>query len=92
MCHWQLAARRSRIFILMLSLLGVIAGLAYIAHSQFGVMREAAYALVGGIGMLPMLGTVLVLILLESESLNQARQARLPDWVARRFGPAPQGG
>ncbi len=85
MCHWQVAARRSRLFIVMLTLLATISGLAYVAHAYGGMMREAAYALAGGLGMLPTLVTVLVLIVLESDALHQARTGRMPEWVQRRF-------
>ena len=91
MCHWQIAARRSWLFIAMLGLLGAVSGAAFLAHEYAGMMREAAYAFVGGVGMLPTLATVLILILLESESLHQARQGRLPPWVEQRFPPPSAG-
>lgn len=85
MCHWQVCARRSAILILMLCLLLVIAGLGWVAYTYAGMMKEAVWALIGGGGILPIMVTVLVLILMESEALYHANQAKLPKWVVERF-------
>jgi len=84
MCHWQVCARRSRIFIAMLTLLLLAAALAWAGHVYGGMMKEAAIALVIGLGILPVMGTVLVLIVIESDALYNANQARLPNWVVAR--------
>jgi len=85
MCHWQVCARRSRIFIGMLSLLMVAIALGWVGHVYGGMMKEAAIALVAGVGILPVMVTVLVLIIVESDALYHASQARLPAWVVERF-------
>jgi hypothetical protein len=85
MCHWQVCARRSRIFIAMLSLLGAVVLLGWAGHVYGGMMKEAAIALVVGIGILPVMVTVLVLIIVESDALYNANQAKLPAWVVARF-------
>ncbi len=87
MAHWQVAARRSRFFIGVLLALGGAIGLAWLSHTHLGMMKEAAWALVGGLGMLPTLVSVLALILLESDALHQARHGNLPGWAAARFAP-----
>ncbi len=89
MCHWQVCARRSRIFILMLVLLLVIIALGWAAHVYGGMMKEAAIAIVVGTGILPVMVTVLVLVIVESDALYHANQAKLPDWVVERY-PNPQ--
>ncbi|TVQ91595.1 MAG: hypothetical protein EA400_04690 [Chromatiaceae bacterium] len=89
MCHWQVSARRSRLFILVLLGLVGIAVAAWAAHVYGGVMKEAAIALAIGIGLLPVMVTVLVLILVESDALHQAHQGKLPGWVFERF-PNPE--
>jgi hypothetical protein len=53
------------------------------------MMKEAAIALVAGIGILPVMVTVLVLIIVESDALYNASQAKLPAWVVERF-PNPE--
>ena len=85
MCHWQVSARRSRILILMLSLLLVIMALGWVGYTYAGMMSEAVWALVGGVGLLPVMVTVLVLVIIESDSLYHASQAKLPNWVVERF-------
>jgi hypothetical protein len=87
MCHWQLCARRSWRFIAMLGLLLLVCLLGWIAHVQLGMMKEAVIALVIGAGLLPVMVTVLVLILVESEALYHANQAKLPHWVVEHFPP-----
>lgn len=100
MCHWQVCARRSRIFMSMLGLLLVVAALGWAGYAYGGLMKEAALALVIGIGILPVMVTILVLVVVESDALYHANQAKLPSWVVERFpcqeistplgqGPAP---
>ncbi len=89
MCHWQVCARRSRIFIGMLALSGLVILLGWAGHAYGGLMKEAAIALVIGTGILPIMVTVLVLIMVESDALYNANQAKLPAWVVERF-PNPE--
>jgi hypothetical protein len=90
MCHWQVCARRSQIFILMLSLLLFFVLMGWIGYTHLGLMREAVLALIVGIGILPVMVTVLILILFESEALYHANQAKLPDWVVERYPNPPE--
>ena len=85
MCHWQLCARRSKIFIAMLTMLLVISLMGWIGYTYLGMMKEAIMALIGGVGILPVMVTVLVLIIIESEALYHANQAKLPTWVIERL-------
>jgi hypothetical protein len=85
MCHWQVCARRSKIFIVMLTMLLTIMALGWVGYTYLGMMKEAVMALIGGLGILPVMVTVLVLIIIESEALYHANQAKLPDWVVERF-------
>jgi hypothetical protein len=89
MCHWQVTARRARIFISMLSLLLVVMTLGWVGYTYGGMMKEAVWALIGGTGILPIMVTVLVLVIVESDALYHANQAKLPKWVVERF-PNPE--
>ncbi len=89
MCHWQVCARRSRIFILVLVLLLVITGLGWVGYTYLRMMKEAVWALIGGLGLLPLMVTVLVLVIMESEALYHSQLAKLPRWVVERF-PNPE--
>lgn len=90
MAHWQVAARFSRIFIGMLVLLGLAAATAWFGYETLGLRKETALALAGGLGMLPTMVTMLVLIIIESDVLHQAAHGRLPRWIVRRY-PPPDG-
>jgi hypothetical protein len=85
MCHWQLCARRSRILIAMLVLLLIIMTLGWVGYTYAGMMKEAVWALVVGVGILPVMVTILVLVIIESDSLYHANQAKLPKWVVERY-------
>jgi hypothetical protein len=89
MCHWQVCARRSRLFLGMLILLLAIVAMGWVGYTYLGMMKEAVLALIGGVGILPVMVTVLVLVIVESEALYHANQARLPNWVVERF-PNPE--
>ncbi len=90
MCHWQVAARRSRIFLLMLLATLLVATLGWVGYAYLGMMKVMVIALVAGVGILPVMATVLVLIVMESDILHQAAQHRLPGGVVERF-PPPEG-
>lgn len=85
MCHWQLCAGRSRAFILTLLLFGFIAFLGWVGFTYFGMKQVAVMAMIGGAGVLPVMVTVLVLILMESDALHQAAQQKLPNWMIERY-------
>jgi hypothetical protein len=85
MCHWQVCARRSRIFIVMLLMLLFVMVVGWLGYTYLGWMKEAVMALVAGTGILPVMVTVLVLIIIESDALYHANQAKLPTWVVERF-------
>lgn len=80
--HWQIAARRSRFFLLMLSVVGSLMGIIYMLSG--GDMRPQHWAF-GGATFLPVMVSVLGLIIFESESLHQAKNAMLPNWVSERY-------
>lgn len=83
--HWQVAARWSKLLITVLAVLGSISAVAWYAQAQLGLMREMSYALAGGLGLLPTLVSVLVLVVIESDSLHHAKEGTYPKWARRRF-------
>ncbi|VAW60173.1 hypothetical protein MNBD_GAMMA08-2175 [hydrothermal vent metagenome] len=80
--HWQVAAKRSRFFLMMLTAAGSILGLIYMASG--GDMKPQHWAFAGA-SLLPVMVSVLGLIIFESESLHQAKTGILPKWVSERF-------
>jgi len=85
--HWQLCARRSRFFILMLGIM--IAAIIIVLLVSGGEPGPQHYAL-GGVAVLPTMLTVLALIIMESDAINQARQGILSKGMIERY-PVPEG-
>ncbi|NOQ80260.1 MAG: hypothetical protein GQ546_12775 [Gammaproteobacteria bacterium] len=89
MCHWQVALKRSYFFIKMLLLISAIAAFGLYGYTSLGWMKEAVYALIGGVCILPTMVTTLVLIIMESDALHQAGEGKLPDKMLDLY-PNPQ--
>lgn len=85
MCHWQLAARRSRLFIGVLCAAGVVIGVGWIGYTYLGWQRVPVLAFSGGVGLLPMMVTVLVLIVMQSDALHQASHGKMPASLYQRY-------
>lgn len=81
-CHWQIAARRSQLFIAMLGFMGLIV-IAVLLISG-GEPKPQHYA-IGGVGMLPTMLTILALIVMESDAMHQARLGKLPAHILQKF-------
>lgn len=85
MCHWQICAKRSRFFIGMMLLALLFAALGWVGYAYGGMRKEAVIALLIGTSILPIMVTVLVLIMMESEALYHSNLCRLPNWVVEQF-------
>ena len=83
--HWQIARRWSLIFSGVLLLLCTVSFLGWLGQAYTNMMKEMVYALIGGLGLLPTLVTVLVLVVIESDSLHHAGMGTLPKSARRRF-------
>jgi hypothetical protein len=88
MCHWQICARRSKLFLMVVLLLLTAFLLGWIGFTYWGMEKVPVMAMIGGLGILPTMGSVLLLIVLESDILHQAKSGKLPDWVVEKF-PKP---
>ncbi len=88
--HWGIVMRRTRIFLIGYITLSTAATLAWLLYTYAGAMKELMFALVGGLGLLPMMVLILGLTIIESETLNYAGQGFVPDWAKRRFGNAAE--
>lgn len=83
--HWQIARRWSKLFAGVLTLLAVVAIAGTLANQHLGLMKEAVYGIIGGLGILPTLLSTLVLVVIESDSLHHAKEGKLPKWAIHRF-------
>lgn len=88
--HWQIAAERSRLFIYMLLAVLMVWLLGWIGFTYFGIKQVTIMALIGGGGILPIMVTVLILILMESDALHQANLCQLSKRVVEKY-PYPEG-
>ena len=87
--HWQIAAERSRLFIYMLLAVLGVWFLGWLGFTYFDMKKVAVMAMIGGIGILPIMVTVLILILMESDALHQANSRRLSKNVVKKY-PYPE--
>ncbi len=83
--HWQIARRWSILFAGAIMLLIIVMFSAWLANQYLGIMKEAIYAFVAGFAFLPTMVFVVLLIIIESDSLYYARTGRLPQWAQKRF-------
>lgn len=79
MCHWQIALKRSLFFIKMILAISTVAATGIYGYTNLGWMKEAVFALIGGVCILPIMVTTLILIIMESDALHQAGEGKLPD-------------
>jgi|RifCSPhighO2_02_1023873.scaffolds.fasta_scaffold21274_2 hypothetical protein len=75
--HWQIAARRNRLFMRLLTTTCVISGGGIWLSKIFGWAKITTIALVAGVGLLPFMVVLLVLIVLGNESVFMARGGKL---------------
>ena len=83
--HWQLCAKRSRMFLIMILIVSAIFVILWFVSG--GNLRPQHWAL-GGAAFFPAMLTVFALIIMESEGLHHAKIGKLPDWVKQKY---PQG-
>ncbi|MDZ4201287.1 MAG: hypothetical protein U1C96_03975 [Gallionella sp.] len=82
--HWIIADKRNQHFMWLLTITCVIVGGGYFLSQMMGWSKIATIALLGGVGLLPFMVSLLVLIVLGNDSMYQARHGKLP----KRFAPA----
>ena len=87
--HWQIGARHNRIFMLLLAVTCVVCGGGLGLSRMMGWARIQTIALIGGVGLLPFMVSLLVLIVLGNDSVFQARTGKLPKRFVEQ-NPGPQ--
>jgi hypothetical protein len=85
--HWKIAATRNRWFLYLLIFTCTIAGGGYFLFSALGLSKITLWALVIGVGLLPFMIVLLTLVTLSSDSMNVARDGRLPDSFLKNNPP-----
>lgn len=92
--HWKIAAKRNRWLMYLLIFSCSTVGGGFLLSKAFVWSKTATimmWAVVGGIGFLPFMVVLLVLVTLGSDSMNIARDGRLPDNFLAKH-PSPEAG
>lgn len=88
-CHWQLAAKRARTFLLLFVALGTFSALIYFGGHAMGMKTLGTLALTFGVGLLPFMVTLLILIVIEFDAEHQSKIGKVPVTAAAAY-PEPQ--
>ncbi|MDD3883777.1 MAG: hypothetical protein PHW66_02475 [Gallionella sp.] len=80
--HWEVANKRNTHFMWLLSIACVVLGGGFLLSQAMGWSKIATIALLGGVGLLPFMVSLLVLIVLGNDSMYQARHSKLPKGAA----------
>ncbi|MBI5436099.1 MAG: hypothetical protein HY937_03170 [Nitrosomonadales bacterium] len=87
--HWRIGARHNRIFMLLLAATCLVSGGGLWLSRMLGWARIQTIALIGGVGLLPFMVSLLVLIVLGNDAVFQARTGKLPKRLVEQ-NPGPQ--
>ena len=87
--NWRMVIKRTKLFMIAYGLLGVAVTIAWLVHDSMAI-KEMAYAIVAGLGILPTMVMVLILTVIESESLNHALKGELTDKIREKFLTEPE--
>lgn len=76
--HWQIGARRNHLFMLLLGISCFICIGGLWLSKLLGWAKIPTIALIGGVGLLPFMIALLILIIMGNEAVHLARTGRLP--------------
>lgn len=77
-CHMLLAAKRAKLFLGLFVVTGSFTAFVLLGGAQFGMSKITSYALAGGIGQLPFMVALLVLVVLEFDAEHQCASGKVP--------------
>jgi hypothetical protein len=78
LCHNLLAAKRAKLFLLLFLVTGTLTTLLVVAGAHFGMSKVTSLALAGGVGQLPFMVVLLVLVVLEFDAEHQCKTGKIP--------------
>ncbi|MEQ1534001.1 MAG: hypothetical protein HOO97_00205 [Sideroxydans sp.] len=76
--HWVVANKRNTHFMWLLTITCIVIGGGFWLSKIMGWSKIATIALLGGVGLLPFMVSLLVLIVLGNDSMYQARHHKFP--------------
>ncbi|MFA6970288.1 MAG: hypothetical protein WC208_02695 [Gallionella sp.] len=78
LCHNLLAAKRAKLFLMLFVVTGSLTAMLVFGGAQFGMSKITSYALAAGIGQLPFMVALLVLVVLEFDAEHQCKAGKIP--------------
>ncbi|MDO9010678.1 MAG: hypothetical protein Q7U78_02555 [Gallionella sp.] len=78
LCHKLLAARRAKLFFLLFIVTGTLTTLLVMGGPQLGMSKITSWALAVGIGQLPFMVALLVLVVMEFDAEHQCKDGKIP--------------
>ncbi|MEI7455621.1 MAG: hypothetical protein WCK93_02760 [Nitrosomonadales bacterium] len=78
LCHNLLAAKRAKLFLILFVVTGTLTTVLIVGGAQLGMSKITSYALAGGIGQLPFMVALLVLVVLEFDAEHQCKAGKIP--------------
>lgn len=90
-CHQLLAAKRAGLFLALFIVTGTFTAVMYFGGAQLGLSPIASKSLAFGIGQLPFMVALLVLVVMEFDAEHQCKASKIPA-AALALHPAPTEG
>lgn len=87
--NWEIAAKRNRFFMILLATTLAVSGGGLMLSQAMHWNWIPTMALIGGVGLLPFMVALLILIVLGNESQHMSKAGKLPKKWAEKLAPAP---
>lgn len=78
LCHNLLAGQRAKLFLMLFVVTGTLTAALVFGGAQFGMSKITSYALAGGLGQLPFMVALLVLVVIEFDAEHQCKSGKIP--------------
>ncbi len=78
LCHNLLAAKRAKLFLLLFIVTGTLTAILVFGGAQLGMSKITSWALAVGIGQLPFMVALLVLVVMEFDAEHQCKTGKIP--------------
>lgn len=88
--HMQLAAKRAKLFLTLFLVTGTFTSTLVFLGQQFGMSKITSYSLAFGVGQLPFMVALLVLIVMEYDAEHQAKTGKVPSAAAKLCPPSEE--
>lgn len=81
--HNLLASQRAKLFLMLFVVTGTLTATLILGGAQFGMSKITSYALAAGIGQLPFMVVLLILVVLEFDAEHQCKDGKIPPAAAK---------